>query len=115
MSRNPYYPQSSSAYPQNTPNYPEQPPNYTEADAEVLLGRYPPPPRVVDRLSLPVALPQIAGTYDASFLRAYNRYLEHSGVNQEDWLRFLDGLNVAIVSPIACAKPFPRRDIDLWK
>lgn len=76
----------------------DQLPTYTEDDAEELLGQYPPPPRDVEPLPLPVAVPQIASSYDSPFLRAYNPELERSGVEQEEWLRFVDGLNIAMVS-----------------
>lgn len=78
-------------------------PSYTDADAETLLGEFPPAPPEVARLDLPLALPQIAGSYDSSFLRAYSPDLERSGVSQDEWLRFIDGLNIAIVSTLSAS------------
>jgi hypothetical protein len=49
------------------------------------------------RLPLPLALPQTSSKYDSPFLRAYNQQLEQSGIYQDDWLKFIDGLNCAMV------------------
>lgn len=70
---------------------------YTDSDAERLIGtEVSAPPKQVEKLSLPVALPQIAAGFDAPFLRGYGD-LASSGIRQDDWLRFVDGLNVALV------------------
>lgn len=82
-------------------------PEYTESDAETLFTPPPPPPADVKlkKLDLPVALPQINTNYDSAFLRAFTPALGSSGITQEDWLKFIDGLNIAIVrSP---ARIFP--------
>jgi len=81
------------------PNYETSapPPNYTDSDADVLLGSLLPPPTSCQRLDLPVCLPQTVSGYDAPFARAYNPVLSASGIEQIDWLKFLDGLNIAIV------------------
>lgn len=79
------------------------PPEYTESDAEALFGIPPPPPtHGTARLSLPVAIPQTTNKYDAAFARAYDDHLRHSGIEMADWLRFTDGLNLAIVSHNVC-------------
>lgn len=85
------------------PAYPPSqggPPEYTENDAAQLLGAVtPPPPRSsLRRLSRPVALPQIANDYDSPFARGWNDDLLASGIEQRDWLKFIDGLNIAMVS-----------------
>jgi hypothetical protein len=77
-------------------------PQYTDDDAKALFDA-PPPPASSEPLTLPLALPQINSNYDAPFLRAYNADLAKSGINQDDWLKFIDGLNVAMVGD----KQFP--------
>lgn len=74
-------------------------PEYTESDAETLFASPAPPPAHValKNLDLPVVLPQINTNYDSAFLRAYNPILADSAILEEDWLRFIDGLNIAIV------------------
>lgn len=80
----------------------DSPPEYTEDDAAILLGAVTPaPPRSSLRpLSLPVALPQTTKSYDAPFVRGWNDDLLASGVEQHDWLKFIDGLNIAMVSNV---------------
>jgi hypothetical protein len=78
-------------------------PEYTESDAEALFTPPAPPPADVklNKLDLPVALPQINTNYDSAFLRAFTPVLDSSGITQEDWLKFIDGLNIAIVRSLA--------------
>ncbi|KAF8307280.1 hypothetical protein DL93DRAFT_136346 [Clavulina sp. PMI_390] len=73
---------------------------YTEADAATLFGTPPPAPNraSIQRLSLPVALPQTRVAYDAPFVRGWNQELALSGVHQDEWLAFLDGLNIAMTT-----------------
>lgn len=74
-------------------------PEYTEEDAASLFG-VPPPipdPENLQKLPLPVAIPQIRVSYDAGFVRAYSPELEKSGITEDQWLRFVDGLNIAMV------------------
>jgi hypothetical protein len=96
------------------PNYENSapPPNYTDSDADVLLGSLLPPPTSCQRLDLPICLPQTVSGYDAPFARAYNPVLSASGIEQIDWLKFLDGLNIAIVR-LSCLRAHcePRADI----
>ena len=73
-------------------------PAYTDADAEALFGTPLPPPPSVGRLALPIALPQTSSSYDAAFLRAYNEDWRNNSVEMADWLRFVDGLNLSLVS-----------------
>lgn len=76
------------------------PPAYTDSDAELLFGTPPPPPTDANKqhLHVPVCLPQITGGYDSPFARGYNPQLAVSGIEENDWLRFLDSLNIAMVS-----------------
>lgn len=77
----------------------ERLPEYTDADAETLFGSVSPLPAGarVERLPVPLVLPQIAGSYDSPFFRAYNPALQDSEITQDEWLRFIDGLNIAMV------------------
>lgn len=86
------------------PIYPaaEPLPEYSESDAEELFGFVPPPPAEAQKLAAPLVLPQIATNYDSAFLRAYNPILEASGILLDDWMKFIDGLNIAIVGPTFC-------------
>lgn len=72
-------------------------PVYTDSDAEALFGT-PPPPTVKERLPVPICLPQVTRGYDSPFARGWNPQLATCGIEQEDWLRFLDSLNIAMVS-----------------
>lgn len=76
----------------------DAPPPFTDEDTSKLLGDLPPPPQSLRPLTLPVCLPQTVSGYDAPFARAYNPELAASGIEAGDWLKFLDGLNIAIVS-----------------
>jgi hypothetical protein len=42
-------------------------------------------------------LPQITGGYGAPFARGYNPQLAEYGLEQDDFLNFLDALNIAMV------------------
>lgn len=77
---------------------PAPPSDFTDSDAELLLGTFPPPPATCKPLSVPVCLPQTVSGYDSPFARAFNPQLSDSGIDEVDWLKFLDGLNIAIVS-----------------
>jgi hypothetical protein len=70
---------------------------FTDADAAALLGTFSPPPAYTQPLRLPVCLPQTVSGYDSPFARAYCMELSASGVELTDWLKFIDGLNIAIV------------------
>lgn len=87
-----------------TPTTPNgAPPEYTEEDAAQLFGAVPlaPPRSSLRILDVPVALPQTSNSYDAPFSRGWDPLMEESGVEMVDWLRFIDGLNIAMV----CACP----------
>jgi hypothetical protein len=73
------------------------PPSYTDEDAAILLGKFPPPQDSLRPLAVPVCLPQTVSGYDSPFARAYNPELVESGIGELDWLKFIDGLNIAIV------------------
>jgi hypothetical protein len=71
---------------------------YTDLDAELVFGTPAPPPEISRQpLQVPICLPQITGGYDSPFARAYNPHLAASGVEQDEFLKFLDALNVAMV------------------
>ena len=74
------------------------PPSYTEAEADTLFRPPPPPPHSVGTLALPIALPQTSSSPDAPFVRAYHQDWRNNGIEMEDWLRFVDGLNLSLVS-----------------
>jgi hypothetical protein len=76
------------------------PPAYTDADAELLLDIQRPPTAESpsQRLDLPLCLPQTTSGYDSPFARAYNPQLEASGIEQDEWLKFLDALNIAMTA-----------------
>ncbi|KAF8316057.1 hypothetical protein DL93DRAFT_2078251 [Clavulina sp. PMI_390] len=71
----------------------------TDEDAAVLFGTPSPAPdrASLHPLPLPVALPQVRVAYDAPFVRAWNDELAQNGLQQDEWLMFLDGLNIAMV------------------
>ncbi|KAF8343179.1 uncharacterized protein EI90DRAFT_3115695 [Cantharellus anzutake] len=85
------------------------PPRYTDEDVE-LLFRSPPPPATHAKsvpLPVPVVLPQDGTSWDSPFARGYHPDMRDSGIEMDDWLKFIDGLNIAIgASP-------PLRVIDL--
>lgn len=84
-----------------------QPPEYTDSDAQNLFNSPRTPPKDVQALALPLGLPQILNGFDTPFLRAWNPDLELSGIEQDDWLGFIDGLNVAMVHS------FPNHVVDV--
>jgi hypothetical protein len=71
------------------------PPTCADSDAELVFGT--PPPGAKRRLQLPICLPQITGGYGAPFARGYNPQLAEYGLEQDDFLNFLDALNIAMV------------------
>jgi hypothetical protein len=75
------------------------PPAYTDLDAELIFGTPQPPPPESTRqpLQLPICLPQTTSGYDAPFARSYNTQIEASGIKQDEFLDFLDALNIAMV------------------
>lgn len=82
------------------------PPTYTDRDAgfEVFAGeRDPvPAPAQLKPLSRPMCLPQIATGFDSPFVRAHGPDAEAAGVPEEDWLAFMDALNIAMVCNVLC-------------
>jgi len=84
---------------QQPDNYGGAPPAYTDNDAKLVFGTPPSPlPSFkTQRLQLPICLPQITGGYDSPFARAYNPQLAASGIEQVEFLNFLDALNIAMV------------------
>lgn len=73
------------------------PPTYTDLFA----GETHPVPAQLTPLSRPMCLPQIASGFDAPFVRAHGPDAEAAGVSEEDWLAFLDALNIAMVRGIS--------------
>jgi hypothetical protein len=51
-------------------------------------------------LPLPLAIPQVAPDYDQPYFRGYNEILVQSGIAMNDWLKFLDALNIAMVTSL---------------
>ncbi|KDQ49695.1 hypothetical protein JAAARDRAFT_143032 [Jaapia argillacea MUCL 33604] len=97
----------------NESNYPPNPPTPPIAkssgiqlsrDSEYLiqtfLPPFPSPPSYTPTgLPLPICIPQIKGTFDSPFLRAYSDPLSQSvDISQAEFLSFIDGLNLAIVA-----------------
>ncbi|KAL5527873.1 hypothetical protein ACEPAG_6674 [Sanghuangporus baumii] len=76
----------------------EDPPAYSNEDAVALFPEFRAAPersRLVP-LRLPLCLPQGTAGSNAAFLRAYSPELQASGVQMNDWLHFVDGLNIAM-------------------
>lgn len=91
-------------------------PEFTDSDVDALLGEFPAAPSSPTNLVAPLALPQTSLSYDAPFLRAYSTELNKAGIPQEHWLRFQDGLNLAMVRLDDClsrGKPFTENDFIL--
>jgi hypothetical protein len=84
------------------------PPAYTDLDAELVFGSPPLPPPEFTRqhLQLPICLPQITSGYDSPFARAYNPQLSASGIEEDEFLNFLDALNIAMVLIHFCTNIF---------
>ncbi|KAL5529953.1 hypothetical protein ACEPAF_6210 [Sanghuangporus sanghuang] len=76
----------------------EDPPAYSNEDAVVLFSEF----RTVPErshlvpLRLPLCLPQGTAGSNAAFVRAYSPELQASGVEMNDWMHFVDGLNIAM-------------------
>lgn len=89
------------------------PPAYTDSDAELLFDtRSPTAELPKQRLDLPVCLPQITNGYDSPFARAYNPQLEASGIERDEWLKFLDALNIAMVRILFLSSYWLTRSLD---
>ncbi|KAF7974311.1 hypothetical protein HWV62_12472 [Athelia sp. TMB] len=89
------------------PESPTPPPSYPDQEASPLFSPPRPVPAHVTPLSRPMCLPQIASGFDAPFVRAHGPDAEAAGVSEEDWLAFIDALNIAMT-----ASP-PLRIVDL--
>lgn len=70
---------------------------YTTEDALALFPDPAPLSDVPRPLPRPVAIPQISAVFDSPFVRAYPQ-IAPSGIDVEDWMKFLDGLSLAMVS-----------------
>lgn len=83
----------------STKSPPANEPVYTDADAQALFGTPSPSPPLssLSKLSLPVVFPQTATRFDSPFARGYNDHMRYSGIEMNDWLKFVDGLNIAMV------------------
>lgn len=78
-----------------SPSYPPPagtPPTYTEEDAKLLFSPPSPPHSPVQNIPLPFCVPQLSTGLESPFVRAYSPALAGSGISQEDWLKFTDGL-----------------------
>jgi hypothetical protein len=88
----------------NQKTQPEQQPppydirNYAVRDAELLFSTASTSTAGIRSLELPLCLPQTMSSFDAPFARAYSPDLAACGIQQEDWLNFLDELNIVMVS-----------------
>ncbi|KDQ11010.1 hypothetical protein BOTBODRAFT_57738 [Botryobasidium botryosum FD-172 SS1] len=69
---------------------------YTDNDARLLFA--PPllsPSAPVRPIQIPVCVPQLAPGVESPFSRAYSPVLAAAGIDQAEWLKFTDGLNIA--------------------
>ncbi|KAG8873666.1 hypothetical protein FRB98_008854 [Tulasnella sp. 332] len=82
----------------NTSTTPAPIPAYTDDDARVLFPVYAPPPGVIIPLRLPLCIPQLSIGMEAPFARAYSAEILQSGIEQDDLLKFIDGLNMAMLA-----------------
>lgn len=68
-------------------------PKFTDEDAQQLFFGAPLGPNdQISHLPLPLCVPQMNQGLDYPFTRAYNPDLAASGISQDDWLKFTDGL-----------------------
>ncbi|KAI5115805.1 hypothetical protein M0805_006524 [Coniferiporia weirii] len=77
---------------------PEELAEYLNQDAEALFSSFREPPPYLQPLALPLCLPQATSGTNALFVRAYSQELRSSGIEVDDWMRFIDGLNLAITA-----------------
>jgi hypothetical protein len=83
----------------SAPEQPDALPQFTDDDARSIL-ELPPTYTTLHThapLPLPVCLPQLTTGYDCPFARGSSPALLTSGVQQEDWLHFVDAMNIAMV------------------
>ncbi|KAG9003693.1 hypothetical protein FRB93_010914 [Tulasnella sp. JGI-2019a] len=73
-------------------------PTYTNDDAQALFDVHTPSPYQLSSLRLPLCIPQLSIGIEAPFARAYSSELIQSGIEQEDLLKFIDGLNTAMLA-----------------
>ncbi|KAG8993111.1 hypothetical protein FRB94_011057 [Tulasnella sp. JGI-2019a] len=75
-------------------------PSFTDEDARLLFDAPLPPYRLDELYPLRkcFVVPQTGTGIDSPFARAYNAELESSGIQQTDWLKFCDGLNIAMTA-----------------
>lgn len=109
----PLYPNSSFNPPLSPPLPPSTPtlgamttsppptlPIFTDSDVTALFNPSPspsPPYSQSPSLLAPICIPQLNPTFDSPFIRAYAPALGEKGISKEEWLGFLDGLNLALV------------------
>ncbi|KAL5487557.1 hypothetical protein ACEPAI_5665 [Sanghuangporus weigelae] len=76
----------------------EDPPAYSDEDAVALFPEFHTVPERshLEPLRLPLCLPQGTAGSNAAFIRGYSPELEASGVQMNDWMHFVDGLNIAM-------------------
>jgi hypothetical protein len=72
----------------------DAPPTYTATDS----NNADPSPAEGTQLPMPFCLPQIWAKFDSPFGRGYNEHLNEAGISSETWLKFVDTLNIAMVS-----------------
>ncbi|KAL8276602.1 hypothetical protein RQP46_011025 [Phenoliferia psychrophenolica] len=69
---------------------------YTIDDARALFPNPAPLSDVPQPLPRPVAIPQISPLFDSPFVRSYPQ-IAPSGIDADEWCRFLDGLSLAMI------------------
>jgi hypothetical protein len=72
----------------------DAPPTYTATVSD----NADPSPVEGTQLPMPFCLPQIWAKFDSPFGRGYNEYLNEVGISSDIWLKFVDTLNIAMVS-----------------
>ncbi|KAI5117563.1 hypothetical protein M0805_004476 [Coniferiporia weirii] len=78
---------------------PEELTKYSNEDAEALFSNFRSPPSGgIQPLAMPLCLPQATSGPTSLFVRAYSRELQASGIEIDDWMRFVDGLNLAMTA-----------------
>jgi hypothetical protein len=71
---------------------------FTDADLDLLFHQPPPPQYATRPLSAPLVVPQDVPKFDAPFVRAYAPDATPSGIDRDEWLAFVDGLNMAMTT-----------------
>ncbi|KAI5121177.1 hypothetical protein M0805_005978, partial [Coniferiporia weirii] len=93
------YASSSQSQLRDTDASPEELTKYSNQDAEALFSDFRSPPSGgIQPLAMPLCLPQATSGPNSLFVRAYSQELQASGIEIDDWMRFIDGLNLAMTA-----------------